>query len=443
MHHSSACAKIEPTHYNRPHSSSSIRARILLLPVAAALILLTTLTVSYGPPSYHRTVPLTAHAYQPSTTTTTGGVTRARHHQCHHPWRGADVAMRSPPIRTSSASPLSLSSSPSGGGSSGGGPQTNPFEAFLQGTLRRRAARRANKRNDADNNGVVPSSSPSRQPPAAATSASSKFDTLQRLESLKAAVLGAVVGGVAVTPVAFLHCCVAALLSDYPLLSQWEFTVDTSSLEAALFAIVYRYAVRRGDDNPMLNQGVVGAFVLVRTLSNVHVSGTCSAIPLQCTYTHACVCLRLCLCVLVCVCVCLCVCLCVCVCLGSCAIEMCRRCHGRRVQTPSKRVSAPFPPAYSVSRLLCLYFFLSKADRPSGIWTGTCWARWDGMVSNRPSCSVPPRGLWISPFTRDGSDSSSSRVTTIIQSFLRTIVMHRVDTTRRILCWNNTTLRGW
>jgi len=53
------------------------------------------------------------------------------------------------------------------------------------------------------------------------------------------------------------------------------------SLEAALFAIVYRYAIR-GDENPMLNQGVVGAFVFVRTLSRVQVPRYCSAAPLSC-----------------------------------------------------------------------------------------------------------------------------------------------------------------
>lgn len=53
------------------------------------------------------------------------------------------------------------------------------------------------------------------------------------------------------------------------------------SLEGALFAIVYRYAIR-DDDNPMLNQGAVGAFVLVRTLSRITTPTYCSAIPLSC-----------------------------------------------------------------------------------------------------------------------------------------------------------------
>ncbi|GMH93453.1 hypothetical protein TrST_g8389 [Triparma strigata] len=59
------------------------------------------------------------------------------------------------------------------------------------------------------------------------------------------------------------------------------------SLEAALFAIVYRYVVREKDtENPMLQQGVSGAFVIVRTLPKVTVPSYCSAIPLECKYFY-------------------------------------------------------------------------------------------------------------------------------------------------------------
>lgn len=50
----------------------------------------------------------------------------------------------------------------------------------------------------------------------------------------------------------------------------------------ALFAIVYRYCVREDDDNEMLNMGVIGAFVLVRTLGRVTVPSYCTAVPLDC-----------------------------------------------------------------------------------------------------------------------------------------------------------------
>lgn len=54
------------------------------------------------------------------------------------------------------------------------------------------------------------------------------------------------------------------------------------SLQSALFAIVYRYCVREDDDNDMLNMGVVGAFVVVRTLSRIRVPDYCTAAPLDC-----------------------------------------------------------------------------------------------------------------------------------------------------------------
>jgi len=105
-----------------------------------------------------------------------------------------------------------------------------------------------------------------------------KFSFGQRIESVKCGVVGAVSGGVALTPVAFLH----NLGADNGV-AQWEFDTDMGSLEAALFAIVYRYCVRLdGDSNEMLQMGVVGAFVLVRTLSKIQVSGSCDAIPLSC-----------------------------------------------------------------------------------------------------------------------------------------------------------------
>ena len=106
-----------------------------------------------------------------------------------------------------------------------------------------------------------------------------KFDMAQRIESLKSVVLGALSGGIALTPIAYLHY---VMFSDVPNSAQWEFTTDMSSLEAALFAIVYRYAVRANDNNPMLNQGVVGAFVVVRTLANIQVTDTCQSVPLRC-----------------------------------------------------------------------------------------------------------------------------------------------------------------
>ena len=112
-----------------------------------------------------------------------------------------------------------------------------------------------------------------------------KFNMAQRLESTKSLVLGALSGGFACAPIAYLHYVIFSVANSGGI-AQWEFVTDMSSIQAALFAIVYRYAVRKNDNNPMLNQGVVGAFVLVRTLSTVHVSATCQSIPLRCKFAR-------------------------------------------------------------------------------------------------------------------------------------------------------------
>jgi hypothetical protein len=106
-----------------------------------------------------------------------------------------------------------------------------------------------------------------------------KFSMAQRIESAKCLAAGALGGGLAVAPVTYLH---SAMVSSN-VMAQWELWTDMASLQAALFAIVYRYVVRE-DENPMLNQGVIGAFVLARTLLAIQVSETCTAVPLICKY---------------------------------------------------------------------------------------------------------------------------------------------------------------
>mmetsp|Transcript_26719 Transcript_26719/g.64106 ORF Transcript_26719/g.64106 Transcript_26719/m.64106 type:complete len:225 (-) Transcript_26719:146-820(-) len=102
-----------------------------------------------------------------------------------------------------------------------------------------------------------------------------KFSFFQRIESIKTAALGAISSGIIGTPVLALH--------DLPIsVAQWEFDTDMGSLQGALFAIVYRYCVREDDDNDMLNMGVIGAFVFVRTLSRIRVPSYCTAVPLDC-----------------------------------------------------------------------------------------------------------------------------------------------------------------
>jgi len=104
----------------------------------------------------------------------------------------------------------------------------------------------------------------------------------ERIESGKAAVVGAVVGSVCFAPVDLAF----QILLDHgggptSPLAQWEFNTDAAGLCSALFAVVYRYAVRE-DANPQLKDGCVGAFVLVRTLATVRVPDGCAALPLSC-----------------------------------------------------------------------------------------------------------------------------------------------------------------
>lgn len=107
-----------------------------------------------------------------------------------------------------------------------------------------------------------------------------KFSFGQRIESIKCVVVGALSGGIALAPFTALHDI--ALGPEFSNgVAQWEFDTDMGSLEAALFAIVYRYCIRE-DENIMLNQGVIGAFCVTRTLSRIRVSSYCTAAPLDC-----------------------------------------------------------------------------------------------------------------------------------------------------------------
>ena len=108
-----------------------------------------------------------------------------------------------------------------------------------------------------------------------------KFSFGQRIESAKTGVVGLVSGGFAAAPIIALHDLVFA---DYTIINgvaQWEFDTDMGSIEAALFALVYRYCVRE-DENEMLGQGCIGAFVIVRTLSRIRLPSYCTSAPLDC-----------------------------------------------------------------------------------------------------------------------------------------------------------------
>ena len=116
---------------------------------------------------------------------------------------------------------------------------------------------------------------------ASSNSDDDKFSFAQRIESLKCAVVGAISGSLCLAPFAAYHDILYSDALSVNGLAQWEFDTDMGALEGALFVIVYRYVIRE-DDNPMLNQGCLGAFVLIRTLSRITTPTSCSALPLSC-----------------------------------------------------------------------------------------------------------------------------------------------------------------
>lgn len=102
---------------------------------------------------------------------------------------------------------------------------------------------------------------------------------LERIESVKAAVLSAVGGSLAAAPVSVVEALANGGAGGFD--GQWEFNTDMLAVELFLFGVCYRYCVRE-DGNPMLKQGVVGAFAIERTLSLIRIPASCTALPLSC-----------------------------------------------------------------------------------------------------------------------------------------------------------------
>jgi hypothetical protein len=109
-----------------------------------------------------------------------------------------------------------------------------------------------------------------------------KFSFYQRIESIKTAILGGIAGSICSSPFIAIHDLLLPSVGGGGL-ATWEFDTDASAIQGALFAIVYRYCIRASDTkNDMLNMGVIGAFILVRTTSRIQIPTYCTAIPLTC-----------------------------------------------------------------------------------------------------------------------------------------------------------------
>ena len=105
----------------------------------------------------------------------------------------------------------------------------------------------------------------------------------QQVENYKCIFLGIGIGIWAVLPFTAFHYFVYQ--PQYTSLPQWEWDTYAGAAQGAFMALVYRYAVRPSSVSsaPSLAQQVVQSFVGVRTLSRIHVSMTCTALPLYCT----------------------------------------------------------------------------------------------------------------------------------------------------------------
>ena len=96
----------------------------------------------------------------------------------------------------------------------------------------------------------------------------------KRAESGKAGAVSLVAGVVAASP--FLLFGPGAFEAP-----SWELQADGLAIMLLLFGVVYRYAIRT-DENPMLKQGVVGAFVITRSWALLEPPSTCDVVPLNC-----------------------------------------------------------------------------------------------------------------------------------------------------------------
>lgn len=111
-------------------------------------------------------------------------------------------------------------------------------------------------------------------------SSSSKFGIAQTVATWQSWIIGGVMGTVAVTPILLLHH--SFFYPEYESLAQWEFDTAVAFVQGAVFAAVYRYAVRDDWDEEKLGKAVFTAFFLVRSLVGIDVSMSCSTPFLFC-----------------------------------------------------------------------------------------------------------------------------------------------------------------
>ena len=113
----------------------------------------------------------------------------------------------------------------------------------------------------------------------------SKMTIPQNFATWQSWCIGAFVGVAAVTPVTLLHHFY--FYPSYESLAQWEFDTVVALIQGAVFAAVYRYAIREDWNEEKLGKAVFTAFFLVRSLVGIKVPMSCSTPFLFCKLEFA------------------------------------------------------------------------------------------------------------------------------------------------------------
>lgn len=113
-------------------------------------------------------------------------------------------------------------------------------------------------------------------------SVSSLSSSLDRIESVKCAIISALSGSFISFPLTLAFGYFSDKLSP-----QWEFQADAMAVILLLFGVTYRYTARGNLENPQIKFGVIAAFVITRALSSIDVPSYCVSeldkfLPLDC-----------------------------------------------------------------------------------------------------------------------------------------------------------------
>jgi hypothetical protein len=103
------------------------------------------------------------------------------------------------------------------------------------------------------------------------------YETLLKVVTLsQTAIVGAVIGTLCVLPVTAFHYLSFQDYS-YTTYAQWEWDLIAASIQAALFANVYRTSIGRDFDNTTVTNRLLAAFIIVKSLVRISVGPDCAS----------------------------------------------------------------------------------------------------------------------------------------------------------------------